>query len=245
MNPPKATKFYVRHREGYPETTLQDSARRGFWELGIETNPYEWIDDIDSIEDLGPTVGVAGYIGDVHRALTKLGKPIPPVVDYPTPLEKFLERKLFKGLLEDVRQSHYPWFIKPLEHKLFSGLLWLPNDPESRRKTVTLADDVEIWISEPVNFVSEYRSFILDHAILDCRHYKGDWAKAPDRSTVEEAVQLMKGTAPTAYSLDWGVTDSGKTLLVEMNEGYSLGTYGLNPVFYARMLSARWFEMTS
>ncbi len=49
--------------------------------------------------------------------------------------------------------------------------------------------------------------------------------------------------APHAYSLDWGVTDDGRTLLVEMNEGYALGHYGLPPVSYARFLAARWHQI--
>jgi len=54
----------------------------------------------------------------------------------------------------------------------------------------------------------------------------------------------MGKKAPNAYCLDWGVLQDGRTVLVEMNEGYAFGHYGLNPISYARMLSARWFEMT-
>ena len=146
MDSPKATKFYVRHREGYPETELLDYARRGFWSLGVETAPFEWIDDIDTMEDLGPTVGIAGYIGDVHRALTKMGKPIPENVDYPELLNGFMGRATRKGLLEEVRNSVNPWFIKPVEHKLFTGFVFT-GDQESRRRVVTQPDDVEVWIS--------------------------------------------------------------------------------------------------
>ena len=36
----EATKFYVRHREDYPETEVQEYARRGMWTLNVETVPY-------------------------------------------------------------------------------------------------------------------------------------------------------------------------------------------------------------
>ena len=52
----------------------------------------------------------------------------------------------------------------------------------------------------------------------------------------------MKG-APAAYGLDFGVTADGRTLLVEANDGFALGCYGLDPVIYAEMLEARWCEL--
>lgn len=103
MSDIEATKFYIRHREGYPETEMQDYARRGFWTLGVETATFEWVDDIKSLEDLGPTVGIAGYIGDVYEGLKKLGKEIPATIDYPEVLGEFLGRKIWTGTLGDVR----------------------------------------------------------------------------------------------------------------------------------------------
>ena len=238
----KARKFYVRHRDGYPETEVLDYSRRGFWLLGVETATYESTAAIQDIPDLSPTVGVAGYIEDVHWGLTKLNKPIPKNVDYPDELQEFLGRSLRRTQLGEVRTLVDSHFVKPVQHKIFNGMLW-HNDEFSRRLIVTQADDVEVWISDLVNFVSEYRSFILDGEILDCRHYKGDWSKAPNRSVVELGVQAMKGNCPIAYCLDWGVTDEGKTLLVEMNDAYSFGNYGLSPAIIALMLSARWHEM--
>lgn len=246
MDPIEATKFYIRHREGYPETVMQDYARRGFAECGVETGIFEWIDDIDEMCDLGPYVGVAGYIGDVHRALKRLGRPIPVNVDYPNWLRHTLGRNIRRGYLGDVRASMDPVFIKPVQHKEFTGMVW-EGRAEDRRKIVTQPDDVEVWISELVNFRAEYRSYILNNMVIDVRFYKGDWSLAPNRSIVEDAAALLalKREAPRAYCLDWGIDRHGRTLLVEMNEGYAMGHYGLNPVLYSRMLSARWYEMAT
>ena len=241
----EATKFYIRHREGYPETELQDYARRGFWTMGIETAIFEWVDDINQITHLSPTVGIAGYIGDIHRALKHIGKPIPQNIDYPEPLRYLLKRSIIRGTLDDVRRVTNPVFVKPeLDHKLFTGFVWT-NDELSRRRIVTCSNDVPVWISEPINILSEYRTFILNDEILDCKKYKGIWGVCPDSNVVLKAVEDMKGQAPKAYCLDFGITDTGETILVEMNEGFSMGHYGLHPVQYARMLSARWFELAS
>lgn len=241
----EATKFYIRHRERYPETEMQAYALLGFLMFGVETEPFYWVDDIDRFKDLGPTVGIAGYIGDIERGLQVLGRPLPENLDYPIELVGYLGRNIRRMRLGDVRsRPSEQVFIKPaVEHKLFTGFVW-EGDSLSRRRIVTLDDDVEIWVSDPVKFVAEYRTFILDGEVLDCRKYKGSYGLAPDRDTVEEAVRAMKGSGPRAYCLDFGVTAHGKsTLLIEYNDAFAMGHYGLTPTSYARMLSARWQEM--
>lgn len=245
MGPIEATKVYVRHREGYPETVLADYARRGFDELGVELEAFGWIDDIDELTDLGPTVVVVGYIGDIHRALRNLGCPIPVNVDYPKVLGHTLHRNIRRGNLGEVRASKSQVFIKPIQHKEFTGFVW-EGHASDRRRVVTHPDDLEVWVSDYIQFRAEFRSFILNDVILDVRRYKGDWSLAPNPSVIRDAVALLalKKEAPRAYSLDWGIDNHGRTVLIEMNDSFSLGHYGLNPVLYARMLSARWYEMT-
>ena len=86
---------------------------------------------------------------------------------------------------------------------------------------------------------------MLYETIIDCRKYKGDWSKAPDRQVVEAAWKRYKKFAPAACCLDWGVTADGQTVLVEANDGVSFGHYGLPAISHARMLAARWYEMAS
>jgi succinate-acetate transporter protein len=38
--------------------------------------------------------------------------------------------------------------------------------------------------------------------------------------------------------------DTDKTLLIEVNDGYALGSYGLFYIDYAKILAARWAELT-
>ena len=51
--------------------------------------------------------------------------------------------------------------------------------------------------------------------------------------------------APIAYGIDFGVTDVGATLLVEVNEGFSLGCYGLGPLADSGFLAARGRELVA
>ena len=80
--------------------------------------------------------------------------------------------------------------------------------------------------------------------ILDVRRYKGDWRTCVDPKVIEKAVSEFI-SAPKGYGIDFGVTDKGETLLIEVNEGYSLGSYGLQSIDYAKLLSARWAELQS
>ncbi len=242
MNDIRATKFYIRHREQYPETEVMFYAWLGMDLLNVETAPFHWFEDIDKLDDLGPEVGVAGWLGDVWQGLKKLGRPIPPPLDYPDELREFLGREVRQTVLGEVRKKTSPIFVKPQEHKAFTGFVWT-GDSESRRRIVTHTDSTPVWVSEPIKIVVEYRAFHLYETVIDCRKYKGDWSVAPDRAVIDAARRAYKKSAPAAYCTDWGVTDTGKTVLVETNDAMSFGHYGLPPVSYARMLAARWNQL--
>lgn len=103
--------------------------------------------------------------------------------------------------------------------------------------------NTEIWCSERIDFKTEWRCFIRYKEILDIRRYKGAWDTKIDVETVRSAVRSF-GSQPNSFALDFGVNENGETILVEVNDGHSLGTYGLSPADYARFLSARWSELT-
>ena len=58
-----------------------------------------------------------------------------------------------------------------------------------------------------------------------------------------EAIPEAYENAPNGYAFDVGVTKQGETILVEANDGFSLGSYGLFYIDYAKLLSARWAEL--
>ncbi len=43
--------------------------------------------------------------------------------------------------------------------------------------------------------------------------------------------------------MDFGVTFESETILIEVNDGFSIGNYGLADYHYARLLEARWDEL--
>lgn len=73
-------------------------------------------------------------------------------------------------------------------------------------------------------------------------HYKGDWATVAESDAVRRAVAGYT-QSPAAYAIDFGVTDDGRSLVVEANDAFAPGAYGLDPVVYATMLEDRWLEL--
>ena len=71
------------------------------------------------------------------------------------------------------------------------------------------------------------------------RSCKGDWRAHFDPEIVSQALAVYQSEAPRTFSLDTGRVTAGQTVEVEVNDGYSLGAYGLIPLAYAGFLSAR------
>lgn len=251
-----STKAYIRFKGDVPETQLTASAYEGFSKLGAECVPFYWSDEIEHMEDLGPETLICGYIGDVHAGLKKLGKPIPPTLDYPDSLKPFFGREIVQCRLGDIRRSvlddSKSVFIKPVEHKAFTGFVY-DGGPVSRRRVVLHDDDTPIYKADVIPMVAEFRCVVLDGEILDVRRYKGDWACAPHRDDVEAAVAAFQasGEAPICYTLDVAFVpiDGGfhgaNTVVVEVNDGFAFGHYGMYPEAYATCLAARWREMVA
>ena len=63
------------------------------------------------------------------------------------------------------------------------------------------------------------------------------------RAAAKSAIAEYSRVGPVAYGIDFGVLTDGRTVLVEVNEGYSLNPYGLESMEYAELLEARWLQL--
>jgi hypothetical protein len=216
----------------------------GFREKGYEVRCFE-LADLPNIE-ITPDTPVVGGIPVVVAALIRLGISPPELPSIPTEIEHFAQRRIWTTTMESARVSverGEPVFVKPMpaDRKLFAGLVFA-----RFRDTIATAHvppDYPVVCSEPVQFLSEYRAFVLDRDIIGLRHYKGDFRIFPDIRVIEAAVGAYT-SSPSAYGIDFGVTLDGRTLLVEANEGHSLGCYGLTPLLYSSIIERRWNELT-
>lgn len=102
--------------------------------------------------------------------------------------------------------------------------------------------NIPIMTSEVVNIRSEHRAFIVDKELIDARKYKGKFGTHPDINVIQECIDSWPDQ-PVAYSLDMGMTEDGETILIEANDAYALGTYGIDPYNYTKMLILRWKQI--
>jgi len=217
-------------------------ANEGFQTLGWETEKYF---SVDEIKDNDPESLIVGGIGNVRKRLEKFGVERPSnEIDYPKELEKYLGRKVWVSTIEEIFRDEQKWniFIKPKkETKKFVGKV-----VKDYKDFIGLVDNnnpTQIWCSEIVNFKTEWRCFIRYGEILDIRQYKGVWDSKIDLSVIKNAIKDFE-SSPASYALDFGIDQNDTMKLVEINDGHSLGTYGISPINYAKFLSARWSELT-
>jgi hypothetical protein len=202
--------------------------------------------DANDINDLNPEDIIVGGIGNVRKRLKNLGIALPNIeIDYPEELQKYFGRKIWTTTFQEIISNKENWnvFIKPKDYtKQFNGKVF--REFKDFIGIINTDENMNVWCSEVVNFITEWRCFIRYGEILDVRYYRGNWDSKLDLSVVTSAIKDFKN-APAAFALDFGIDEEGKMKLVEVNDGYSLGTYGMESIKYVRFLSARWAELTN
>lgn len=199
--------------------------------------------DID--ESIPTSAAPVGSVEFVTAVAGRRGVVLPPGMSYPDCLvcgeRDFMRRK--------VRRTQFGYafgdvFIKPADEiKRFTGCL-LKDLPRG----LGLKGDYPVWISDPVEFVSEWRYYVVGNTPVGQGRYDDgpDDVPEPDADLVHEAIELMKlDGAPAGYALDFGVLSDGGTALIEVNDGWALGYYKgtCSSVDYARLLAARWEQL--
>jgi len=232
-------KVYIQKENGEIVNENVLAAYKGFDKLAYDIEFYE----NKPPEGLLRSDIVVGWISSVKHGLKNLNIIAPGEIDYPSDLKLYYGRKIWKSSLSDITEKDYPIFIKPQIGKYFNGKL-VTKFSDTIGFKFDETGHTDIWCSEPVNFLVEYRVFVRYGQIIGARKYKGNPFLAINKETVELAIEDFKDI-PAGCSMDFGLTDDGRTLLVEVNDGYSLGNYGLDPILYAQLISARWSELTN
>lgn len=227
-------------------STNVESAAKGLRRLGYKIEGFEGANLKNA--PLDPKTIVKGSIYTVRMALHYLGFPQPANLDIPESLQKYTHRKVWNTTLGMVRKTRKSVFIKPADvQKGFMGHVFMPFHYDYL--TDSLPSNYKVLASEVVDFETEWRVYVLKGEILGVRSYEGGYMgnAPPPRSFLQQMIRDFK-EAPVSYALDVGKINSpGKKpviALVEVNEGFALGNYGIPHIQYARMVEARWKEMT-
>jgi hypothetical protein len=192
---------------------------------------------------------VAGDVTSVLGALRQLGIESPRPNDYPACVRHLLRRRIWPSTVRRLKESLFegagsPVFAKPSgRQKRFTGQIFA--SPADLIHLEGASGSMAVHCAEPVCWASEHRVYVVRGRVVGIRHYAGDPAVAPDEAVVSEAVRRLEesGESTAGYGLDVGVLDDGRTALAEWNDGYSLGSYGLDASTYTRLILARWCEL--
>lgn len=192
-----------------------------------------------------------GSVEFVRAAMVLAGIPEPKNITYPDAARPYLLRSVHQRRAGDVL-GHC--FIKPVATKAFTGFVFNTmtdpetlsrHDQEQHSAFLAMPSDDLVWVSDPVQWSSEWRYYVDDGVILGrARYDDGDeYADEPDLAQVHACVADLALDHP--YVLDFGVLDSGETALVEVNDAWAIGLYGnaLTPISYQSFLQNRWKQL--
>ena len=169
---------------------------------------------------------------------------IEPTQDWlPMLPQKYSKRTVLKSTIGAARQYTQPQFVKNADGmKAFEAQIYKTGSdlPSSEY----YPDEYEVLVSEPVNWVVEYRCFIRERELLTLSVYlrNGELAKSADGvwlGDVEEEAEArhfcqmllqdeMVSIAPTCV-IDIGFIEERGWAVVEANPAYGSGIYGCDP----------------
>ncbi len=240
---------YVQAEGGVPATDPFYRAWDGFRRRGVPVAPFEPKQLDDCSLPLARDTLVVGGVPVVEAALTALGVTIPPADNLPESLAALRGRKVWTSTWGELRARYgksgppAPLWVKARRRNKAVPSIAV-YDAADIGASGNLPDSFEVLVSEYVTFVSEWRGFVRGGRVIDLCRYQGDVFAYPDAAVVRAAVAAhAKAGAPAGYGIDFGVLTTGRTVLVEVNEGYSLNPYGLESMEYAELLEARWLEL--
>lgn len=217
-------------------------AIRGYREMGANIIPYHHIKEI--INEITKEDIVLDYIHQTQLVFKKFNCDY-EMDTYPSCFNSFYGRKIWKDYLSNVDQNDKLWpiFIKSVKDKVFTGKII-----KSTKDLIGCGlngEDVEIYCNEIVEFKAEYRMFVLYDEIQMISFYKGDFYYTYDSKIIDEIMSAFKTweKRPKGCSIDIGVDSKGRTLVIEVNDGYSLGAYGCFEIPYAKIISARFSQL--
>lgn len=132
-------------------------------------------------------------------------------------------------------------FIKPFDIKLFTGFVL---DQMIHSSISNISDDTIVMVYDVFesNIKSEFRCYIHREKVVDVRNYSGDLFTTPNESYLKSIIKSNKDF-PIAYTIDIGILESGENVVIEYNDMWSIGNYGMPNDLYLRLLKDRYFDI--
>lgn len=137
-------------------------------------------------------------------------------------------------------------FIKPIEIKLFTGLVL---DGMEYTSLQGLPNETKV-LAYPVfneKIKSEWRLYIHNNYLVDSKNYSGDFMVSPDYNYALCIVSNNNNNKdfPSTYTIDIGILKNKENVVIEYNDMWAIGNYGIPNDIYLRALRDRYFEIVN
>jgi len=227
-------KAYIKSIDNeYPASHNQAAAMNGFKSFGFEICFYN---DEKSIDYQQGDV-VVGFVGDTLRFFKNNNIDI-NLVDFPKCFNEYYKRSIIKSFINEYT-GDYPIFVKPVLTKLFKAKTVYSN--VELEQLLKEYGNVECYFEGVVSIKAEWRVFVYYGKILGVYRYT-DIYYPYDYNFIATLLETAYNM-PNAYSIDIALTKEGDYLVIEVNDGWAIGRYGLNDDNYAKFLYARFAEI--
>lgn len=216
---------------------------------GIEVIHSQYDDLQHYIDELKAGTMPVGSVEFVQFAMRLIGVKQPGFNPYPD--EFYYGRGIRKGPAYKLFSRNEVTFIKPVQLKRFNGFVYRGmdgyaydnHDMEQLKQFISLPMSEEIYLSNVVNFVAEWRCYYLHGELLAvCRYDDNDEEYEVDDEFISS---LQKHVNNATMAVDIGkLLDNDEFCVVECNDAWAIGKYnGISNKQYFEFLSARWDEI--
>jgi hypothetical protein len=147
---------------------------------------------------------------------------------------QYLGRKVEFMTLAQAMQLSEPKFVKPADDKVFPAKVYYPGI-DSLTPHEIIPRDTPVLVSDPVQFVSEYRCFVKDKQVVTCSCYIMDgeineprnWFKRSEIVAAHLTKLLACDIIQSAPAVvDLGYLNTGELVIIESNQAWASGIYG-------------------
>jgi len=208
----------------------------------------------NSLARLNPSINdiCIGSVEACSKFFQLIGIDEPKYLGYPEELKQYYKRDMWYSKFQDVK--HFPVFIKPRhEVKLFTGTVLNTQENYDFVKTYyqEVKPETELYCSDILEFLSEYRCFVHDGKLKGIQWYAGDFKLTLNCDHIARIEQIIQKfySAPIAYTLDIGIIEYKPDIayydiaIVEVNDMWAIGSYGFNAKDYVKMTIDRFNQI--
>lgn len=145
------------------------------------------------------------------------------------------------GDAKKISKSGQSIFIKPFDIKLFTGFIL---DQMIHTSISDVPDDTEVMVYDVFlsKIKSEFRCYIHNNRVVDVRNYSGDLFCSPNEDYLNGIIGINK-EFPVSYTIDIGILEDGENVVIEYNDMWAIGNYGMSNDLYLRLLRDRYFQI--